>query len=48
MTKTKHKEQGDLKGDIKVVITTQGKKKKKVLTEQINQTLAELKLTHAA
>ena len=48
-TKTQHKEQGDLKGNIKVATTTKGKKKKKkVLVEQINQTLVELKLTYAA
>ena len=45
-TKTKRKEQGDLKGDIKVTTTRQGKKK--VPAKQIKQTLAELKLTHAA
>jgi len=33
MTKIKRKEQGDLKGDIKVVIAIQGKKKKKVPIE---------------
>ena len=34
MTKTQHKEQGDLKNNIKVVTTIKGKKKKKkVLVE---------------
>jgi hypothetical protein len=36
MTKTQYKEQGDIKGDIKVPITTKGKIKKKVPAEQIN------------
>ena len=45
-TKTQRKEQGDLKGDIKVA--TKGEKKKKVPAEQISQTLVELKLTHSA
>ena len=48
-TKTQREEQGDLEGNIEVATTTKGKKKKKkVLAEQINQTLVELKLTHAA
>ena len=48
-TKTQREEQGDLKGNIKVATTTkEKKKKKKVLAKQINQTLTELKLTHAA
>jgi len=47
MTKIKREERGDFKGDIEVVAATQGKKKK-VPNEQMNQTLVELKLTHAA
>jgi len=47
-TRTKREEQGDLEGDIKEAATAAGKVKKKVPTEQINQRLAELKLTHAA
>jgi hypothetical protein len=46
-TKIKREEQGDLECDIEVVTTTKGKKKK-VPTEQIDQRLAELKLTYAA
>ena len=45
-TKTKREEQGDLKSDIEVATTRQGKKK--APAEQIKQTLAELKLTHTA
>ena len=50
ITKTQREEQGDLKGNIEVATTIKGKKKKKkkVLAEQISQTLAELKLTYTA
>ena len=45
-TKTVWEEQGDLEGDIQEALSILGKKK--VPAKQINQALAELKLTHAA